>query len=68
MDSETIITISIDYDDLESLHNQGFEELAPLRILSFDIECHSFGKFPDPAKHQIITIGMTCKIHGEDKN
>lgn len=31
--------------------------------MSFDIECSSFGKFPDPSKHSVITIGITCKIH-----
>ena len=67
-DSDRVINLVVHQDDLISLHNQGFEALAPLRVLSFDIECHSFGKFPDPAKHEIITIGMTCKIHGEDRN
>ena len=34
--------------------------MAPLRVMSFDIECHSFGKFPDPSRHQVNTIGFVC--------
>ncbi len=35
--------------------------------MSFDIECHSFGKFPDAQRHQINTIGFVCQIHGEER-
>lgn len=55
---ENINQIEIDFEDLISLKD--YEEMAPLRTMSFDIECHSFGKFPDPHKHQINTMGFVC--------
>ena len=41
--------IEIDVNDLISVND--INELADLRLMSFDIECSSFGKFPDPNKH-----------------
>ena len=43
--------------------------LAPLRIMSFDIECYSStGAFPDPKnpKDVVFQIGMTTKAFGQD--
>ena len=43
--------------------------LAPLRIMSFDIECYSStGAFPDPKnpKDIVFQIGMTTKAFGQD--
>lgn len=34
-------------------------------MMSFDIECSSHGKFPEPNKNPIITIGIACKIHSK---
>lgn len=34
--------------------------IASLRMLSFDIECSSYGKFPTPERDPVITIGLTC--------
>jgi len=45
------------------------EGLAPLKIMSFDIECHSStGAFPDPknAEDVVFQIGMTIKEFGRD--
>lgn len=55
--------VEIDYADLVSLKSH--EEMAPLWSMSFDIECHSFGKFPDPQKHSVNTLAFICWIHGE---
>lgn len=33
--------------------------------MSFDIECSSYGKFPDAQKDPVITIGITCKNHDD---
>lgn len=45
-----------------------FAKIAPLRILSFDIECLSErGKFPVPEHDKIIQIANVCKISGSDE-
>jgi DNA polymerase delta subunit 1 len=39
-----------------------YGDIAPLRVLSFDIECASDpGVFPTPDKHQVIQISCVCK-------
>lgn len=48
-------------DDVE------WSEIAPLRILSFDIECVSKKGFPSAQLHPIITIGITGKVHTSKK-
>jgi DNA polymerase delta subunit 1 len=41
-------------------------KIAPLRILSFDIECSAAkGKFPTANEDPIIQIANIVKIHGE---
>jgi DNA polymerase delta subunit 1 len=45
------------------------DDIAPLRIMSFDIECYSStGAFPDPRNPQdvVFQIGMTTKEFGRD--
>jgi len=45
------------------------DDVAPLRIMSFDIECYSStGAFPDPRNPQdvVFQIGMTTKEFGRD--
>ena len=45
------------------------DDVAPLRIMSFDIECYSStGAFPDPRNPQdvVFQIGMTTKAFGRD--
>ena len=42
-----------------------YQKVAPLRILSFDIEClPDQGKFPTPDKDRCIQIGNVCNILG----
>jgi len=46
------------------------DDIAPLRIMSFDIECYSStGAFPDPKNREdvIFQIGMTTKEFGKDE-
>ena len=46
------------------------DDVAPLRIMSFDIECYSStGAFPDPRNpHDVVfQIGMTTKQFGKDE-
>ena len=45
------------------------DDIAPLRIMSFDIECYSStGAFPDPKNpHDVVfQIGITTKAFGQD--
>jgi len=46
------------------------DDIAPLRIMSFDIECYSStGAFPDPKNREdvVFQIGMTTKEFGKDE-
>lgn len=40
--------LEIDVNDMISIspNDKRFVDLAPMRIMSFDIECHSYGKLP----------------------
>jgi DNA polymerase delta subunit 1 len=45
------------------------DDVAPLRIMSFDIECYSStGEFPNPntPRDVVFQIGMTTRVFGED--
>lgn len=45
------------------------DDIAPLRILSFDIECYSStGAFPDPRNLDdvVFQIGLTTKVFGQE--
>lgn len=43
-----------------------YSKLAPLRILSFDIECLPVdGKFPTPDKNPVIMIGNIVQVLGK---
>lgn len=57
------------YEDIIS-HDPGLPEwagVAPLRILSFDIECMGRrGVFPDPEQDPVIQIACYIKVQGED--
>ena len=59
-----------DFNDAETQEssNPRFSKIAPLRILSFDIECAApGGSFPDAKKDPVIQIANICKIHGEEE-
>lgn len=46
------------------------DDVAPLKIMSFDIECYSkSGNFPDPMKTEdcVFQIGMTTRKFGSDE-
>lgn len=54
------------YNHVECLPCDGkYSKIAPLRILSFDIECAAQqGKFPTPKTDPVIQIANIVKIHG----
>ncbi|GBG24815.1 DNA polymerase delta catalytic subunit [Hondaea fermentalgiana] len=57
------------YEDIVS-HDPALPEwsaIAPLRIMSFDIECMGRrGVFPDPTQDPVIQIASYIKVQGED--
>lgn len=66
---ETTCQIEFDvfnYNDVECLPCDGkYSKIAPLRILSFDIECAAqAGKFPTANCDPVIQIANIVKIHG----
>jgi len=58
-----------DYNDVECQECNGdFAKIAPLRILSFDIECAAKeGGFPEARKDPVIQIANICKVHGDEE-
>ena len=60
---------SISYTDIISLGVEGeWSKIAPLRILSFDIECSGRkGQFPDAKQDPVITIANMITVQGETK-
>lgn len=47
--------------------DENWSGIAPLRILSFDIECTAKKGFPNPQFHPVITIGAAGKLHTNKK-
>lgn len=55
-----------DFRDVEAVPLEIDSKIAPLRILSFDIECSAAkGKFPTPIEDPVIQIANIVKVHGE---
>ena len=56
-----------DFNSIEQLPMSGdYSKIAPLRILSFDIECSADkGRFPQPQTDPIIQIANIVKVHGD---
>lgn len=48
-------------DLIEALPTDEWGKIAPLRILSFDIECSTTQGFPSADKDQVIQIACICK-------
>ncbi|KAI0983412.1 hypothetical protein GJ496_004928 [Pomphorhynchus laevis] len=63
------IEISLNYKNLVNLPNEGqWMGIAPLRILSFDIECISpKGTFPDAKRDSVIQIANMVQTYGSDE-
>jgi DNA polymerase delta subunit 1 len=59
----------VSYRDLIAHPNEGeWTKMAPLRILSFDIECAGRkGVFPEPNQDPVIQIGNVVTRYGESK-
>ena len=61
--NEIIVDVNniIGYDS----NDKEYSTISKLRMMSFDIECSSYGKFPIAEKDPIITIGIACKNHDD---
>ncbi|KAJ3090216.1 hypothetical protein HK100_007512 [Physocladia obscura] len=62
------IEVDVDYKDIISHEPEGdWSKIAPLRILSFDIECCGRkGVFPDAKEDSVIQIANLVTIQGSD--
>lgn len=63
------IEADISYDDLLARKSEGeWNKIAPLRILSFDIECQGRkGHFPEAEKDPVIQIANVVSVYGQEK-
>ena len=61
------IEIDVEHRNVKCLAPEGdWQAIAPLRILSFDIECaNRKGIFPEAEKDRIIQIANVMQIQGE---
>ena len=56
----------MEFTDVQAIPLKIESKIAPLRILSFDIECSAAkGKFPTPDQDPVIQIANIVKVHGE---
>ena len=55
---ESQLEVDVRYDELRALGIDSRPEIAPLRVMTFDIECGNHGGFPDPQRDPIISISI----------
>ena len=62
------IEVDVIFEDIVSHPSEGrWSKLAPLRILSFDIECQGRkGHFPEPDQDPVIQISNVVAVQGEE--
>lgn len=62
--SRCTMEFDADYTVVEPLKLDGpFALIAPLRMMSLDIECVGSQGFPQPERDPVITIACSCKLH-----
>jgi len=63
------IEVDVCYDDIDVRKSEGeWNKIAPLRILSIDIECQGRkGHFPEAKHDPVIQIANSLSVYGEDK-
>lgn len=61
--------MDVTYDDIIARESEGeWNKIAPIRILSVDIECQGRkGHFPEAEMDPVIQIGNTVTVYGEGK-
>ncbi|KAI8903729.1 DNA polymerase family B-domain-containing protein [Gorgonomyces haynaldii] len=67
--SNAQMEVDVSYIDLQAHQADGeYSKIAPLRILSFDIECAGRkGVFPDPQVDPVIQIASVVTVQGESQ-
>ena len=56
------VEIDCSAQDIEDIKSEGeWATIAPLRVMSFDIECAAEHGFPSADRDQIIQIACVCK-------
>lgn len=55
------IELDCDHNAITALTGSEWDKIAPLRVLSFDIECNPKNGFPTEENDEIITIACVCK-------
>jgi DNA polymerase delta subunit 1 len=68
-DMESTCEVNLWAPDWHHIKPLARDDIAPLRIMSFDIECYSStGAFPDPRNPRdvVFQIGMTTKAFGQE--
>jgi DNA polymerase delta subunit 1 len=68
-DTETTCDVNLWAPNWRFITRLDRDDIAPLRVMSFDIECYSStGAFPDPRNpHDVVfQIGMTTKAFGKE--
>jgi DNA polymerase delta subunit 1 len=68
-DMESTCEVNLWAPDWHHVKPLARDDIAPLRIMSFDIECYSStGAFPDPRNPRdvVFQIGMTTKAFGQE--
>lgn len=63
------IEVDVSFDDILARKSEGeWNKIAPIRILSMDIECQGRkGHFPEAEKDPVIQIANTVTVWGQDK-
>lgn len=62
------IEANIPYSNLIVHSPEGqWSKIAPVRVLSFDIECNTGDTFPTPNTNEVIQIGNVCKVPGREE-
>jgi DNA polymerase delta subunit 1 len=63
------IEVDVSHDDIVPRKSEGeWNKIAPLRILSFDIECQGRkGHFPEAEQDPVIQIANVVSVYGQEK-
>ena len=65
---QAVVECSHEMISAHKADDPNWADIAPLRILSFDIECTAKKGFPKAEEHPVITIGVVTKLHSSRKD
>lgn len=64
---ESQLEVDVRYCDLRALDKDEKPDIAPLRVMTFDIECGNHGGFPDPSRDPIISVSIHLSDQKSDE-